>query len=91
MGFLQAYHDDYPHLQPVSELLRISGPNLQLSYPLLNVTPPYIRLDLQLPSGLNVNVEVSREFSYSFIQYLWMLQTSGAMGEEAPQQYVSKD
>lgn len=85
MGFLDAYHADFPHLQAVSELLRISGPNLQLSYSLLNLTPPYIHVDLQLPPGLNVNIEVSREFSYSFIQYLWMLQTSGLSGKETSQ------
>jgi hypothetical protein len=85
MGFLQAYNKDFPHLQAVSELLRISGPNLQLSYSLLNLTPPYIHIDLQLPSGLNVNIEVSREISYSFIQYLWMLQTSGVSGDETSQ------
>ena len=82
MGFIHAYHADFPHLQAVSELLRISGPNLQLSYSLLNLTPPYIHVDLQLPPGLNVNIEVSREFSYSFIQYLWMLQTSGVSRKE---------
>lgn len=85
MGFLDAYHADFPHLQAVSELLRISGPNLQLSYSLLNLTPPYIHVDLPLPPGLNVNIEVSREFSYSFIQYLWMLQTSGLSGKETSQ------
>ncbi|KAJ6134823.1 hypothetical protein N7523_001145 [Penicillium sp. IBT 18751x] len=85
MGFLHVYHADFPHLQAVSELLRISGPNLQLSYSLLNLAPPYIHVDLQLPSGLNVNIEVSTEISYSFIQYLWMLQTSGVSADETSQ------
>ena len=85
MGFLQAYHADFPHLQAVSEMLRISGPDLQLSYSLLNLTPPYIHVDLQLPAGFSVNIEVSREISYSFIQYLWMLQASGVSQNETSQ------
>lgn len=85
MGFLQVYHADFPHLQTVSEMLRISGPSLQLSYSLFNVTPPYIHIDLQLPAGLGVKIEMSRELSYSFIQYLWMLQASGVSGNKTSQ------
>lgn len=85
MGFLEVYQVEFPHLQTVSEMLRISGPNLQLSYSLLNVTPPYIHIDLRIPAGLSVKIEMSSELSYSFIQYLWMLQASGVSGNETSQ------
>jgi hypothetical protein len=82
VNFLHAYQDNYPQLQPLCELLQLSEPNLQLPYSLFNLASPYIRVKLLLPQGLGVNLEVSREFSYSFIQYLWMLQGSGVSGNE---------
>ncbi|PGH05101.1 hypothetical protein AJ80_08400 [Polytolypa hystricis UAMH7299] len=82
INFLQAYRDNYPQLQSLCELLHLSEPNLQLPYSLFGLASPYIHIKLLLPTGLGVNLEVSRDFSYSFIQYLWMLQGSGASRNE---------
>lgn len=72
MAFFHTYYTDYPHMQAINALLRISKPDLQLSYPLFNLRPLYIYIDVELPSGLKVSIEVSREFSYSFIRYIWL-------------------
>ncbi|KAH8706065.1 hypothetical protein BGW36DRAFT_393486 [Talaromyces proteolyticus] len=85
INFLGAYQSDYPHLQTICNLLRMSEPNLQLPYSLFNLAPPYIHVKLVLPPGLRVNIEVSKEFSYLFVQYLWILQGSGVARDKATQ------
>jgi hypothetical protein len=83
IDFLQGIQADYPHLKAICELLRICEPNLQLPYSLFGMAPPYIHIELQLPPGFGLNMELSRDFSYQFVQYLWMLQGSSTAGDEA--------
>jgi hypothetical protein len=73
LEFFRQFQSSHTHFQAFCELLKThNSSGLQLTYSWLNLSPPCIHTNLDLPAGINVKVELSLELSYSFVEFLSM-------------------
>lgn len=58
LQFFRRYHDSHTQFQALCEFLETHNTsNLQLTYSWLNLTPPCIHTNLDLPAGINVKFD----------------------------------